>query len=40
MDIRQLKYFITIIDEGSISGAARALHMSQPTLSMQIQQLE
>ena len=40
MDIRQLKYFITIIDEGSISGAARVLHMSQPPLSMQIQQLE
>lgn len=40
MDIRQLKYFVTIINEGSISAAAKALHMSQPPLSMQIQQLE
>lgn len=34
MDIRQLQYFVRIADEGSITGAARSLHMSQPPLSM------
>ena len=29
MDIRQLQYFVRIADEGSITGAARSLHMSQ-----------
>lgn len=40
MDIRQLKYFITILEEGNITKAAEKLHMSQPPLSYQLKLLE
>ena len=40
MDIRQMKYFKTIVEQGTISKAARVLHMAQPPLSMQLKQLE
>ena len=40
MDIRQLKYFITITDEGGVTAAAQKLHMSQPPLSKQLMLLE
>lgn len=40
MDIKQLKYFRAIATEGSISGAAKLLYMTQPSLSQQIHQLE
>ena len=40
MDIKQLKYFKTIVDEGGISKAAQVLHMAQPPLSQQLQRLE
>ncbi len=40
MDIRQLNYFVTVVNEGTITAAAKALHMSQPPLSTQIQLLE
>lgn len=30
MDIRQLQYYKTIVDQGSISKAAKVLHMAQP----------
>ncbi len=40
MDIRQLRYFKEIVDQGSISKAAVALHMAQPPLSMLLKQLE
>ncbi|GAK01254.1 LysR family transcriptional regulator [Geomicrobium sp. JCM 19055] len=33
MDIRQLYYFKEIVNQGSISKAADALHMAQPPLS-------
>ena len=33
MDIRQLEYFRKIAETGSISEAARQLHLSQPPLS-------
>ena len=32
MEIRQLEYFRAIVDAGTISGAARVLHMTQPPL--------
>lgn len=40
MDIRQLRYFVTIADEGGISAAARKLYMTQPPLSSQMSLLE
>ncbi|MCM3570280.1 LysR family transcriptional regulator [Neobacillus mesonae] len=40
MDIRQLKYFKTIVDEGNITHAAEKLHMAQPPLSQQLKKLE
>ena len=40
MELRQLVYFTSIAEHGSISAAARALHMSQPPLSYAIDQLE
>jgi LysR family transcriptional regulator, nitrogen assimilation regulatory protein len=40
MELRQLRYFVAIVDHGSLSRAARALHIAQPALTQQIQQLE
>lgn len=40
MDIRVLRYFLTVAREGSITGAAKFLHVTQPTLSRQLQDLE
>ncbi|WP_084965865.1 LysR family transcriptional regulator [Thermoactinospora rubra] len=40
MDLRLLGYVIAIAEEGSISGAARRLHLTQPTLSRQLRELE
>lgn len=40
MEIRQLKYFLTIAEEGQITSAARRLRMAQPPLSQQLKQLE
>lgn len=40
MEFRVLKYFLTVAREGSITGAANYLHLTQPTLSRQLQDLE
>ena len=40
MELRHLRYFLMIAREGTISGAATALHVSQPSLSRQMQELE
>ncbi|MBM7583468.1 DNA-binding transcriptional LysR family regulator [Bacillus pakistanensis] len=40
MDIRQLRYFLVIAEEGQISRAAEKLHMSQPPLSQQLRLME
>lgn len=40
MEIRVLRYFLTIAREGSITNAANFLHLTQPTLSRQIHDLE
>jgi DNA-binding transcriptional LysR family regulator len=40
ISLRQLEYFVTVIDEGSFTRAAELLQVSQPGLSHQIQALE
>ncbi|MFC5828361.1 LysR family transcriptional regulator [Nonomuraea insulae] len=40
MELRLLTYVVTIAEEGSLSGAARRLHLTQPTLSRQLRELE
>ena len=37
MEVRVLRYFLTVAREGSITGAANSLHLTQPTLSRQLQ---
>lgn len=40
MEIRVLKYFLTVAREEKITKAAEVLHITQPTLSRQLAQLE
>lgn len=40
MDIKVLQYFLAVAREGSISGAAEQLHMTQPPLSRMLKDLE
>jgi DNA-binding transcriptional LysR family regulator len=40
MDMRTLRCFLTVAEEGSITRAALRLHMSQPPLSVRLQALE
>ncbi|MGN0801029.1 MAG: LysR family transcriptional regulator [Candidatus Faecivicinus sp.] len=40
IETRLLQYFLTVAQEQSITGAARALHITQPTLSRQMALLE
>lgn len=40
MELRVLNYFLTIAREENITKAAQTLHVTQPTLSRQIAQLE
>lgn len=40
MELRTLRYFLTVAQEGSISDAAKILHVTQPTLSRQLAALE
>ncbi|MCE4545832.1 MULTISPECIES: LysR substrate-binding domain-containing protein [unclassified Caballeronia] len=40
MKLRQLRYFVTVVDAGSFSRAAQIAHVAQPALSLQIADLE
>ncbi len=40
MEIRVLRYFLAVVREQNISRAAESLHLTQPTLSRQIAELE
>ena len=40
MEIRTLTYFLAVAEEGNITKAARKLHMTQPSLSRQMMDLE
>jgi DNA-binding transcriptional LysR family regulator len=40
MDLRRLRTFVTVAEEGSVSKASVRLHTTQPTLSRQIQELQ
>lgn len=40
MTLQQLKYMITVAEKGSITEAAKALYISQPSLSGSIKEVE
>lgn len=40
MDLRQLRYFIAVVQAGSVSDAARQLHVVQPAVSQRLSALE
>lgn len=40
MEIRTLRYLVAVSDHGSVTAAAAAVHVTQPSLSRQVRQLE
>ncbi|MBM3372016.1 MAG: LysR family transcriptional regulator, partial [Betaproteobacteria bacterium] len=36
---RQLRLFLALADSGSVSAAARRMHVTQPTVSMQLKEI-
>jgi len=40
MELQQLRYFVAVADTGTFTGAARELHVAQPSVSKQVRKLE
>ena len=40
MELQQLRYFVSAVEVGSFTRAARACYVAQPSLSQQIRKLE
>ena len=40
MELRVLNYFLTVAREGGLTGASEVLHVTQPTMSRQLRELE
>lgn len=40
MDLRLLRYFLAVVDAGTVNAAALSVHVAQPSLSRQIKRLE
>ncbi|WP_199272568.1 LysR family transcriptional regulator [Streptomyces broussonetiae] len=40
MELRELRAFVAVVEEGGLSAAARRLHMTQPALSQTVSGLE
>jgi DNA-binding transcriptional LysR family regulator len=40
MDLKRLRTFVTVAEQGTVSGAAETLHITQPALSRQLQYLQ
>ncbi len=40
MDLRRIRYFVGIVDRGSLTGAARDMRIAQPALSQHLKRLE
>lgn len=40
LSLRDIEYFLAVVEHGSVARAAESCHVSQPTLSMQLKKLE
>ena len=40
MDLRQLRYFVKVVECGNVTHASEALHVAQPAVSQQMRNLE